>query len=241
MLNFRSVFKCKAPCHCHSRASGTSHSPQRGRSLTANLTWNCSLTEGLSLFYRWRLGLNFFSLALWHPGSWWFREWDWSPVSAICLSANVKGKISFCLAEMLVTNQMKNRPWICYVEKGRTRKSVMSCPSTPLRPHASCYTMKGPCPALPPSTLWNLTNHISTKNHGPFGSLHPQSLQNIDEAILLYLVAFKIYRHTWARSDRKNNLILAATTEKSNYYLGRSVSPSFKTKLYFITRLHQPH
>lgn len=62
MLNFRSVFKCKAPCHCHSRASGTSHSPQRGRSLTANLTWNCSLTEGLSLFYRWRLGLNFFHL-----------------------------------------------------------------------------------------------------------------------------------------------------------------------------------
>lgn len=87
-----------------------------------------------------------------------------------------------------------------------------------------------PCPALPPSTLWNLTNHISTKNHGSFGSLHPQSLQDIDEAILLYLVAFKIYRHTWARSDRKNNLILAATTEKSNYYLGRSVSPSFKTK-----------
>lgn len=99
MPNFRSVFKCKAPCHCYSRASGTSHSPQRGRSLTANLTWNCSLTEGLSLFYRWRLGLNFFLLALWHQGSWWFREWDWSLVSAICLSANVKGKISFCLAE----------------------------------------------------------------------------------------------------------------------------------------------
>lgn len=129
--------------------------------------------------------------------------------------------------------------------RGGQRKlsESQSCPSAALRPHASCYAMKGATSfsSLPPSPLWNLTNHISTRSHGPFGSLYPQSLQDIDEAILLYLFTFKLYRHPWACSDRKNNLVIAATAKESNYYLGRSDSPIVKTKLYFITRLYHPH
>lgn len=129
--------------------------------------------------------------------------------------------------------------------RGGQRKlsEPQSCPSAALRPHASCYAMKGATSfsSLPPSPLWNLTNHISTRSHGPFGSLYPQSLQDIDEAILLYLFTFKLYGHPWACSDRKNNLVIAATAKESNYYLGRSDSPIVKTKLYFITRLHHPH
>lgn len=95
---------------------------------------------------------------------------------------------------------------------------------------------------LSSSSLTPVESHKShlQEESQPFWLPYLQSLQDIDEAILLYLVAFKIYRHPWACSDRKNNLVVTTTAKESNYYLGRSVSPVVKTKLYFITRLHQP-
>lgn len=168
-----------------------------------------------------------------------------------CLSANVKGKISFYLTESVGCHSDEESLMDLLCGEGKDKESCHSHGAAhqqhPLRPHASCYTMKGATsssPRLtspPPSPTWNLTNHISTRNHSPFGSLHPWSLQDIDEAVLLCLVAFKIYRPLGIQCQEKNSVV-AATAKESNYYLGRSVSPIVKkTKLYFITRLHQPH
>lgn len=123
MLDFRSVFKCMALCLCCSSASGTAHPPQRATVLTANLTWNYSLNERLSLFYRWSLRMNFYWLAQWHQGSWWFREWDWISVSAVLVQI-WQGRLAFTRLKVLVIIQMKSLSWICYVEKGRTKKAV---------------------------------------------------------------------------------------------------------------------
>lgn len=244
MLNFRSVFKCMALCLRCSSASGTSHPPQRGTVLTANLTWNCSLNERLSLFYRWSLRLNFYWLAQWHQGSWWFRERDWSPVSAVLVQMWQADYLLFDCKCWSPFRWRVTHGFAMWRGGGQEKLSESrSSPPAALSPHSSCYTMKGAMSfsSLPPSPLWNLTNHISTRNHSPFGSLHPQSLQDIDEAILRYLVAFKIYRHPWACSDSKNNLVVAAIAKESSYYLWSSVCPAVRTKLYFITRLHQPH
>lgn len=84
VLIFISVFKSSLPRLCYSSADRTSL-PQRGTMLTVflpanccilvsirqqSLSWNSSLNEGLSLFYRWSLRLNLYWFAQWCKGSW---------------------------------------------------------------------------------------------------------------------------------------------------------------------------
>lgn len=78
-----------------------------------------------------------------------------------CLSAKVKGKISFCLTESVSRHSDEESLVDLLCGEGNDKEicqESQSCPSIALRPHASCYTMKGALSfsSLPPSPLWNL-------------------------------------------------------------------------------------
>lgn len=133
-----------ALCLCCSSASGSSHPLQRGTVLTANLTWNCSLNERLSLFYRLSLRLNFYWLAQWHQGSWWFREWDWSPVSAVLVQMRQADYLLFDWKCWSPFRWRVTHGFVMWREGGQEKLSgSRSCPSAARSAHASCYTMKG--------------------------------------------------------------------------------------------------
>lgn len=122
MLNFRSVFKCMALCLRCSSASGTSYPPQRGTVLTANLTWNCSLNERLSLL-QMKSEAEFLLTCTVAPRQLMVQGAGLKSCLC-CLSANVTGRLSFIWLQVLVTIQMKSHSRICYVERRRTRKAV---------------------------------------------------------------------------------------------------------------------